>query len=202
MKPKATLLLLAACCIVPPLAATALFYFSPPAGTTNRGELVEPAPLPDGMLSDVQETSAASVWHLLAVGSGSCGPSCAQRLCMISQARLVNVGELPRIRLLWLVSDGSPVPAQLLHEPACGRELAAGQVAALEPIDVLDGVTAVRASAAQLAQLSDAASGKPPEDYIYIVDPQGLVMMRFREDAAVKDVAKDLGRLLRLSQRS
>ncbi len=196
------MLLLAACCIIPPLAATALFYFSPPAGTTNRGELIEPAPLPEGLIPDLQEMSAASVWHMLAVGSGSCGPDCAQRLCMISQARLVNVGELPRIRLLWLVSDGSPVPAQLLHEPACGRELAAGQVAALKPIDVLDGVTAVRASAAQLAQLSDPAGDKPVEDYIYIVDPQGSVMMRFSDDAAVKDIAKDLSRLLRLSQRS
>ena len=195
MRGKWQLLLIVAIAVGTPIAATMLYIYAPPAGTTNRGELVKPTQLASGL-----RPADDGRWQLAVVGAAACDEQCQQRLCATAQARLVNIGEIERIGRLWLVDGYGALPAAIEYGPACGRELAAAR-AELEPINVLDGVSALRADAAQLASLPAPASGLEVSDYIYLIDPSGLVMMRFDQDAAVADIAKDLKRLLRLSKR-
>ena len=195
MKPK--LLLLAAACLLPPIAATLLFAYGPaPEATTNRGQFIDPpVALAADWLGDRQERVRNSIWHLAVLAPAGCAKaSCRQRLCMIHQARLVHVGRLPRIRLLWLAFGAGEPPARLHSDPACGRrQLAAGRVEGLAPIDVLAATRVVGLGATGRASLK--------KEGIFIIDPQGNAMMRYADDAEVADIARDLGRLLRLSRR-
>ena len=185
-----------AACLLPLVASTLLFAYGPaPSATTNRGQLLEqPVALPPDLLGDGEELMRDSIWHLAALAPADCSdPSCRLRLCMIHQARLVHVGSLPRIRLLWLaLGDGEP-PGGMLSDPACGRALAAGEVEGLDPIDVLADTRVVSAG--------ERLSGLLGGGGIFIVDPQGRAMMRYGDDVQAADIAKDLGRLLRLSRR-
>ena len=197
MNPRTSLLLLAAVCVLPLLASTLLFVYGPkPAATTNRGLLIDPpVALAAGLFSDAQRRrmSEDSIWHLAAVGPADCKDQfCRARLCMIHQARLVRIGSLPRIGLLWLASGDANPPARLYAAPDCGRKLPASQISGLDPVDILADTRIFRAG-----QLP------PPlaEEGIFIIDPQGRAMMRYGDDAQVADIAKDLGRLLRLSRR-
>ena len=191
------LLLIIAIAAGTPIAATLLYVFAPPGGTTNHGELLAPVEL-DAVLLPAE----APDWQLLVVGEAACGEACQARLCAIAQARLVNVGELERVGRLWLLSGPGTPPAELPVRPGCGRQLPAEVPATVADIDVRAGVAVRRASAAQLAVLPAAAAPLEAADYIYVLDPLRRVIMRYPPDAAVKDIASDLRRLLRLSQRA
>ena len=198
MNPRVSLLLLAAVCVLPLVASTLLFAYGPrPDATVNHGELIlPPVALPAAAAgADAELRQRTSIWQLAALAPAACtDESCRQRLCMIHQARLVNVGKLPRIRLLWLAFGSGQPPDRLPTDPDCGRQLAAGQVEGLKPIDTLADTRIVAIGEDLHRQLGAGA--------IFIIDPAGRAMMRYRSDAQVADIAKDLGRLLRLSQRN
>ena len=194
MRARWQLVVIVAVALATPILATLLFLYSPPTGTTNRGELLEPTPLAAELWPNDDR------WQLAVVAGASCDERCRQNLCAIAQARQVNLGEIERIGRLWLVADAGTLPKAIEYGPGCGRDLAAAR-RELAPIDVLADVTARRASAPQLATLPPPATGLAHADYIYLIDPAGLVMMRFARDAPVADIAKDLKRLLRLSRR-
>ena len=180
-----------------PLAATLLYLYAPPAGTTNHGELIAPVTLDAALLP-----SDAPDWQLLVVGTPACGPACQNRLCAIAQARLVNIGELDRVGRLWLIEGAGAPPAALPVRPSCGRELPAALPDTVEDIDAVEGVAIRRASTAQLAALPPPAAAAAAADYIYVVDPERRIVMRYPPAASVKHIAADLRRLLRLSQRA
>ena len=180
-----------------PVASTLLYLLAPPTGeTTNSGELLEPAEVPEELLPGAD----GRTWHLLVVGGPQCGPACRERLCVANQARQVNLGEIERIGRVWVVTGAGDVPGSIEVEPSCGRDVEAARIEAGE-VDALDGVEVVRAGAAGASFLPGPGGGLEPEDYVYFVDPQGNLMMRHGPDVSVKDVAKDLRRLLRLSRR-
>lgn len=194
MRNRWQLVVIVGVAVATPILATLLYLYAPPTGTTNRGELLEPTQLAAELRPDDDR------WQLAVVAAAACDDRCRRNLCAIAQARQVNLGEIERIGRLWLVAGGGSPPPAIEYGPGCGRELAAA-TGDLAPIDVLSDVTARRASASQLGSLPPPAAGAALADYIYLIDPAGLVMMRFGHDAAVADIAKDLKRLLRLSRR-
>ena len=199
MRSKWQLILILAVAFGTPLASTLLFYFAPPAETTNAGELLDPIALPPGVLPAQQ--GGAAYWYLMSVADANCDAACRERLCVIHQVRLVNLGEIERLGKLWLIADDGLLPDELPMESACGQDLPAAEVVG-ETIDVLSDVILVRAAAAKvIAKLPEAAAPQTPRNYIYVVDPQGQVMMRYAAAQPVKAIAKDMRRLLRLSQR-
>lgn len=191
-------ILIVAVAVATPLLSTALFLYAPPSDTTNRGELLTPVALPAGFLPVTAGTT--STWHLLAIGTPDCDVACQQRLCLIHQVRLVHLGEKDRIGRLWLLTGAGTPPAHLTMEPGCGHQLPAAQVP-LDPIDILTGVTVVPEDAALLAALPQDARGDR-DGYLYLVDPNNRVIMRYPRGTPAQDIAKDLGRLLRLSRRA
>ena len=192
---KLQLILIFAIAVGTPVAATILYFVAPPEGTTNLGELLEPRQLPAAVLEDTAEDS----WRMMILGDANCGDSCKERLCVMRQVRLTRMQDIMRIERLWLVDGEGSTPKALEMAPTCGRELAAAR-SVEGAVDILDGVLVVREGDKVISSLPTTEKGTRPDRFIYIIDPQGNLMMRYPDDAAVKDIAKDLRRLLRLSK--
>ena len=170
-----------------PVVSAWIYYFNPellPAKRANRGELIAPVrPWPPELtLGGVDgrpllEGMLQGHWTLLTVQRSPCDAACRSRL-----------GELRQIRLA-LGESGQAVERMLLLVGPAG--------------DTVDGLGA---KIARLEQGLTAAleaflgPGEPVWNRVYIVDPMGNLMMRYAEDAAAKDVLKDMERLLKASK--
>ena len=88
--------------------------------------------------------------------------------------------ERERIDRLWLVTDDAAVEPAVLE----GHE----------------GLRVMRVDARQLAAWLPVESGRSITDYLFVVDPQGNLMMRFVADGEPRRIHKDIARLLRASR--
>jgi len=107
-----------------------------------------------------------------------------------------------KLRLLWSAKPGG-IHQQVWATLSIVQGLQALRLeiaAQAEPVDVLDGVRTVRHGAGELAWLR-AVGGAEPEGQIFLVDPEGRLMMRYDSGSDPYMIAKDLKRLLRLSRR-
>ena len=197
MRTNLALWLIIAVCAGAPLAATILFVLQPEQDSnTAHGELLKPVLLtaaqPD--LSD----RAPDIWSLLMLGEPACGPACVRRLCILRQTRLVHLPQRFRIKRIWLLTESGPGPETLIHTSRnCGR----GSLAQDRLIEVRTGVSAIPMRDVDWNTLPVPAAGQKRADYIYVVDPQGRIMMRYPDDVGIRDLASDLGRLLKFSRR-
>lgn len=163
--------------IAPPIAAYLTYYvWTPRGGTANYGDLIAQQ-LPAIMLTapggaPLPLERFKGKWLLLTVDGTSCGAVCQKKLYTMRQARLIQGKHQDRVERL-LVFSGAAGESS--------REV----VVASDPS---------RALARALP-----AKG-PVEDYIYLLDPLGNVVTRYRADADPNKLAKDLRRLLQASQ--
>jgi len=63
-----------------------------------------------------------------------------------------------------------------------------------------EGTIVLRADASELARLLPVEPGRRIEDYLYVVDPLGNLMMRFPADGEPTKIRKDISRLLKASR--
>jgi cytochrome oxidase Cu insertion factor (SCO1/SenC/PrrC family) len=170
----------------PVVASYLAYYVFPPAGRTNYGDLIQPqrpAPAlalsrPDGAADRFDRLLGQ--WVLVSVDAGACDAACAAKLYAMRQQRTMTGKERERLDRVWLVTDAAaPAPAQL-------REY--------------EGTIVLRADVAQLAAWLPVAPGRRMEDYLYLVDPLGNLMMRFPADGDPQRIRKDLSRLLKASR--
>ena len=173
-------------CASPVIASYLAYYVFPPMGRTNFGELIEPQrPVPALQLQSLQGQPTQwqpllGQWVLVQVDSGRCDTPCADKLYALRQHRTMTGKERERIDRLWLVSDDAAVLPTVLE----GHE----------------GLVTWRASAQQLAQWLPAEPGRSMTDYLYVIDPQGNLMMRFDARGEPKRIHKDIVRLLKASR--
>ncbi|MFC1771988.1 hypothetical protein ACFL3A_01395 [Pseudomonadota bacterium] len=190
---RASLLIVLALFAAPVLIAWSLFYLFPewmPSGTSNHGDLVEPArPLPAFSLNTVSgdvvdQTYLRGKWNYVYLHEGECDTACVERLYKVRQLRLAHGKDIDRMQRLMLwradaVSTEARVELQS-HFP--------GQVIALVPEN----------SELVPAFLTDAAdpliAGR-----IYLVDPLGNLMMSYQPEAEPRGIIKDMHRLLKYS---
>lgn len=173
-------------CMSPVLASYFFYYVMPPSGRTNYGTLIEPQrPLPELRLADTagkpyRIATHLGQWVLLQVDAGACAAPCAAKLYALRQQRTMTGKQRERIDRVWLVSDATPPSAELLRE--------------------YDGTFVLRADPAELAALMPVEPGRRIEDYLWVVDPMGNLMMRFPADGDPGKIRKDISRLLRASR--
>jgi hypothetical protein len=173
-------------CAAPVIASYLAYYVLPPSGRTNFGDLIQPQrPVPELALSTpdgkpYRFSGLLGQWVLLHADAGACGPACVDKLFALRQQRTMTGKERERIDRVWFVTDATTPAADL------GREY--------------EGTIILRADPAELAALFPVEPGKRVEDYLYVVDPVGNLMMRFPAGGEPAKIRKDIGRLLKASR--
>lgn len=172
-------------CAAPVVASYFTYYVVRPEGKRNYGELITPQrPIPALRVTDAQGvqhplTHWKDQWLLISVADGACDAACQQHLYWQRQLRETLGKEKDRLDWVWL-RTGSTAPSAELK-------------AATEKAEVL------AVDAAALALWLEPAPGQRLEDHLYLVDPIGNWMMRFPAQPDLKQVKRDLDRLLRAS---
>jgi cytochrome oxidase Cu insertion factor (SCO1/SenC/PrrC family) len=167
---------------LPIVASFVAYHFFRPEATSNYGELMRPPqPVTTAQFrraggGEFGFSELRGRWVLVASDSGACPASCAAKLTLMRQVRLMlgrNAGRLERV---FVADDTVALAAQ-----------------ALAPYEGTVAITPPPGMALPLAPGNDRA-------HFYLVDPLGNVMMRFPADAEPRRMFKDLERLLKASQ--
>jgi len=171
---------------LPIVGAWLLNVFAPhwlPFGTLNHGTLVQPArPLGDaGLALGAGGTHAPAMltgrWTILHLPGGPCGKRCIEVLGRTGQVHKALGDDMNRVQRLLVFAD-----------PARARGIAAPTGPA---IAVADGEWL------KSFRFDGAAHFLPG---IYLVDPQGYLMMRYPLDVEQRGLLADLERLLKISK--
>lgn len=176
-----------------PLALAFWLYYGGgallPHARVNRGVLVDPArPLPAVSLPTPAGTPTGGEflrgkWSLVMVVGAGCDDGCRQRLVELRKARLA------------LERDGSRVRRVLLGAPGCCAAAELGPPQADLVVAWLEG----RDGAALVREFPDYGAPVAGSGRVYLVDPLGNLLMTYPPQADLKDLLKDLEKLLRLS---
>ena len=175
---------------LPLLAAWILNIEAPgwlPFGTVNHGQLIEPArllssarlrnlegrPLDPGLLT--------GRWTLLHVQSGACTSSCEHALTSTRQVRRALGEDLPRVQRLLVQAKASAADLSPLQETHPDLQMAVARGGWLEELPSCD-----------------ASSSNPGA--IFLVDPQGYLILRYPQEVEMGDLHADLERLLKISK--
>jgi cytochrome oxidase Cu insertion factor (SCO1/SenC/PrrC family) len=185
IKGRWMLLLLASMCAAPVIASYFMYYVvKPKGGTTSYGTLIEPQrPIPEQFtVTDEQGKPIAlsalrGKWLMITVNGSDCDKSCVTRLFLMRQIRVLQNGERDRVVNVWLRTDDKPVSDVLK--------------AAYPQPDTRMLVADPQAVSAWLP-----AGDTPLTGHIFLVDPNGNLMMRFPENPDPKKIKADLTKLL------
>ena len=184
-------------CASPLIASYLSYYVIKPEGRTNYGTILDPRsyPIPtlasatlDGQPRTLEQMSGK--WLMVSAGGADCLKACQEQLHAMRQWRLMQGKNMDRIQRVWLVLDDKPVDTAALrrYKDAEGQD-----------VDLLDGVTVLRAPAGAVGKWLPAGSGTSASDHVYLIDPLGNLMMRFPKDPDTRKVYKDLAKLLKAS---
>jgi cytochrome oxidase Cu insertion factor (SCO1/SenC/PrrC family) len=179
--PRAKLALVAAIFAAPVAASLIVYHFFPPTEAVAYGELIAPTP----MSSQPFRTPAGGEfgfaqlkgkWLLVTSDSGDCAEACVEKLTTLRQVRLALGRNADRVVRVLVIDDTRPV--------------ALGALAPFEGTQV----------AVTLPGMKLPTGAANDRAHIYVVDPRGLVMMRFPARPERGRMLKDLNRLLKASQ--
>jgi len=150
-----------------------------PAATTNHGELIRP-PVPQstagwvgGEGKSLSPQIFKGIWTMLIVAPGACTESCMHALDQTGSVWVALGPNAHRAQRILLQAKGRPGPGQ----PRPKRVLAPR-----ETVDALVGPNSA----------GDAVT-------VYLIDPQGLRMMRYPPPLDAHGLMRDLQHLLRIS---
>ncbi len=173
-------------CAAPVILSYLFYYVLPPSGRTNYGTLILPQrPVPELRLAAPDGTpyrfaSHLGQWVMLQIDAGACNKPCVDKLYALRQQRTMTGKERERIDRVWLVTDATSPAAELLRD--------------------YEGTVVLRADPAELTALMPVEPGRRLEDYLWVIDPIGNLMMRFPADGEPAKIRKDLSRLLKASR--
>ena len=183
-----TLLLIALVCAAPIVGSYFTYYvIKPKGGTTSYGTLIEPQrPIPDSLVvtgedgKPVKFDSLRGRWLMISVDSSACDKACATKLYFMRQVRATQGGERERIVNVYLRTDAGKVPDVIDSAYKDTEMLVADpkEIAAWLPVD----------------------NGTQLSDHIYMVDPNGNLMMRFPKDPNPSKIKGDVTKLLKNSR--
>ncbi|GAB1596652.1 hypothetical protein [Lysobacter claricitrinus] len=152
-----------------------------PAATKQKGELLDPyTDLRDARLHDVDGRAYAwtpinRTWRIVVPAPAECGDACRRRAHDVGIVWEVLNKDASRVDILWWCADARCAWPQGLPAPSTLHVLAGDPARAKLP-------------------RVDATGGLP----VYVVDPNGFVVLRYAPDADLAGLREDLNRLLKL----
>jgi hypothetical protein len=181
------MLLIALVCAAPVIGSYFTYYvIKPTGGSTSYGALVEPQrPIPEGLVvtgDDGKLLALASLrgkWLLVSVDSSACDKACVTKLYFMRQVRATQGPERERVVEVWLRTDAGKV-AEVIEKAYPDTHKLIADPAALSawlPVD----------------------AGTSLADHIFVVDPNGNLMMRFPKDPNPSKIKGDITKLLKWS---
>ena len=182
-KNRRTLILLALVFSAPFIASYTLYFWNVRPQPVNYGDLIEVRQLKGTGLNDADQTifrmrDLRGKWVLLSIDSGACDEQCRKKLYYMRQVRTYQNAEMDRIERLWLIDDEQkPSP---------------------EVLSGYEGMHVILAKNSEL--LKEVPADGSQHDHVYLIDPIGNLMMRFPKDPDPGKMAKDIKRLLKVSQ--
>ena len=182
-----TLLLIAFICAAPVIGSYLTYYvIKPKGGTTSYGTLVEPQrPIPESLVvtgEDGKPMKLASLrgrWLMISVDGSACDKACVTKLYFMRQVRATQAGERERIVNVWLRTDSAEVPDVVKH--------------------AYDDTEMLIADPAAVTAWLPTANGTKVTDHIFMVDPNGNLMMRFPANPDPSKIKGDVTKLLKWS---
>jgi cytochrome oxidase Cu insertion factor (SCO1/SenC/PrrC family) len=180
MSPRTKLLLIVAGFLVPIAASYVAYHLLRPEPTGNYGELLlPPARMTSHIFTDAQGQpwrfeDLRGRWILVVSDSGRCPAACLEKLTTVRQVHLALGRRASRVARVYVVDDVEKPDAAMLDGFA-------GMAVAITPVQLPLGAANDRA-------------------HIYLVDPNGNVMMRWPAEPDRKRMLRDLERLLKASQ--
>lgn len=178
---------LVAITLLPIVGAYLAYYVVPPSGRTNYGTLIEPQrPAPvlalttlDGAAFDLRQLRGH--WAFVMVDASECDQRCADKLLMMRQQRSMTGRQRDQIDRIWFIPDTAPLPIVLMRE--------------------YEGTYFIRAPLQSLRAflaLPDAPDARL-EDHIWVIDPNGNLMLRWPKNPEIKGVRRDVAKLLKVA---
>jgi cytochrome oxidase Cu insertion factor (SCO1/SenC/PrrC family) len=182
LTPRTKLLLLVAGFALPIVVSYLAFHFTRPSPSANYGELLLPPSVATAQPFDMPGGGTWTFadlrgrWALVISDSGACPAACVEKLTTLRQVQLALGRKAGRVARVYVVDDLRAPDAAMLRSFE-------GTRVALTPRGL---------------QLPPGAAND--RAHIYLVDPNGNVMMRWPADADRKRMLGDLERLLKASQ--
>ena len=219
------LLVILACFAVPLLAATiwvqVLRMNGGTIGDTSRGQLVLPTRAIEPFELEIVAGDGAGdgsdgglgatwgldelrgLWTLMYVVEGECGEACERNLYNTRQVRLALNQRKDRVRRVAVVQGPDQIPEELLAEHRGLVVVGDGTDG-----DAGDGTGAREALVGQVrtadvdGQAEDGtdAGGAAPLDGVWLLDPNGNLVLRFAPDLDPSNMLKDVKHLLKVSR--
>ncbi|NIF78248.1 cytochrome C oxidase subunit I [Paraburkholderia sp. Cy-641] len=171
-----------------PIAVSYFMYYvvKPTGGSTSYGTLIEPQrPIPGSLVVTGEDgkpfklESLRGRWLMISVDGSACDKACVTKLYFMRQIRAAQGPERERVVEVWLRTD-------------------AGKVADVIQTAYPD-TTMLIADPAQVAAWLPVDTGTQVTDHIFMVDPNGNLMMRFPKDANPSKIKGDVTKLLKWS---
>ena len=193
-KNQRTIILLILAFLAPVMAAYLIYLnMGKVSNTRNNGDLVAPArPLTDFKLNSLDGKAFGmnelqGNWHLIYIGKGPCAEVCRDRLSTMHQTRMAQGSAMSRVRLLYIALDKAEVnESEKLLKDYARLTILSGDETHLDKT---------------LQQFSAGAVNNIREDdLIFLVDPLGNLMMRYKKEIRLIGIIKDLEHLLKYSQ--
>lgn len=177
---RAKMLLIVGGFALPIVISFLVYAFGHPRATANYGELLLPpdsitaAPFVAADGRDFRFASLAGRWIVLTGDRAPCEAACRSKLTAVRQVRLALGKDSDRVATVAILEGATPEPGLRADFP---------------------DMTFARPT-------QPAPAGAPTADpaHIYLVDPNGNVMMRWPAQPDYKRMKGDLDRLLRASQ--
>ena len=183
-----TLWLLLLTFAVPILGAYIYFFFVDDYSLGNHGDLIQPVvQIEDLSLTDsngrpMSKEELVRHWKMLYIAGKNCDSDCQQS---IYNMRQINKA---------LGKNASRFKHMIIHTEAMSSEFM--QLTENEYSTALHSYGSIEKLSEKLSKLDAKQSNNP----IYIMDPLGNIMMKFKHGTSPKLILKDLNRLLKISR--
>ena len=168
-KARLFVLLIFFACAAPVAMSLVTYYVWKPEKRMNYGELLQANPSAE--TSPLPNNPYQGKWVMLLIDEPGCPAACEKRLYAMRQTALAMEVKKDKLAQLWVISPAGPPKAELLaqypHTDLLVHDLS------------------------WLPKLPEPVAGR-----IFLLDPNGVPVLRYPEDPDVKRMMKDLGRLL------